>query len=160
MRNRIGKLTVLHVNPLDLTVVVSNISLTNIDVFKLVVDIRGPSDVVIRDDDILVFGLAIFLSSEKLEGVVEETLGHQTTRDGWAVWIQFFWTLLDGVLLVVPQVLHLNDGIAAAQLLNSLILAVKLLVVTGLNISSMVLVEVVELVVNVNWCLDSVINCS
>jgi hypothetical protein len=65
------KLTGLNVSPLD------GVPVGVIKVFKLVVDIRLPSDTGVVDV------LWVVLSVEQFESVVEERLGDETARVGW-----------------------------------------------------------------------------
>lgn len=94
------EMLVLHANPLNFLVVFA------LHIIKLVLLVRRPGDVLLAD-----FNL-ITLRSGESERIIEETLGNETTGGGWILKIHFF--SIEIVLLVLPEVTHLDNGIAVA----------------------------------------------
>lgn len=80
--------------------------------------------------------------------IVEHTLGYQTARNGRV--FQIHGDVVQVLLLPLPKLLNLNDWVTAAKLVDTLIYAIQLIIIARLNISSVVLVKVVKLVINVN----------
>ena len=68
----------------------------------------------------------------------------------------FFVLLLvsPGVSLVLPEVSNFDDWVTVHQLISWKVLPCKLVIISRFDVSSMVLVEVVKLVVNVYWALN------
>lgn len=54
-------------------------------------------------------------------------------------------------LLIVPQIANCDNRVAVAEFVNWNVVAVKLRAVSRLHVSSMVLVEVVQLIVYIYW---------
>ena len=92
--------------------------------------------------------LIIFANSVEFKSVIEVTLGYKSAWNSWLIIRKFFFT--DTFFLVLPEILDLDDGIAVGELVNFEVLSSKLLIVSRLDISSMVLVEVVELIVYID----------
>lgn len=53
--------------------------------------------------------------------------------------------------MIVPEVCHLDDWVTTTEVINTLVCSSKLFIISGFYVSSVVLVEVIKLVVNVNW---------
>lgn len=143
----------MHVEPLDILVRGGSNFFRNflfLQVLELILDIGRPSDAC------LVYWDLLALLVEELEGVIKYTLCYQTA---WNSWVVLFKRLAVQVeLLVLPEVSDLDDGVAVAQLVDGQVLAVKLVGISRFNVSSMVLVEVVQLIVHVHWSLDFLLN--
>lgn len=62
----------------------------------------------------------------------------------------------DWALLVVPEVTDENDGVTVTELVWFDVVTVQLGAISRLDITSMVLVEVIQLIVHVDWALNVV----
>lgn len=96
----------------------------------------------------------------QLERVVEETLGDETARNSGLVTTKRL-PRLTGVLYAVhvelllgPKLAHIDDGLAILEVDGLLVLAEELRVVAGLHVTSVVLVEVIQLIVDIDGLLD------
>jgi len=118
-------------------------------VLKLVLDIRLPGDIVTVDID---FDARIVLESE---GIVEETLSDKTAGIRGLVRNE-----RRGIIggKHTTEVLVTLDRVAVVQLVNWKIVAHQLLVGARLDVTAMVLIEVVQLVVDVDGRLDVTVN--
>lgn len=130
--------------------------LFGIDVFELEFDVGAPSNLRLLDLD-----LSFFITPQ-LEGVIEEALGDKTARDGRQIRIKLLFFLTGSsqpvhvILLLGPQLAHIDYGLAVLQRVGFLILTEQLGIVTRLHISSVVLIEIVELIVDVDGLFDDV----
>ena len=98
-------ITVSHIEPLDILpggVVREAI----IGIFEFVLNVTVPGNVVLVNGD----GLAV-RSVHHDVGVVEDTLGHETTGISWLASVEEF--AVEGS--VPPQVLHCDDGVAVGE---------------------------------------------
>lgn len=59
-----------------------------------------------------------------------------------------------------PEVTDLDDWVAVAQLVDGQVLAVELVGISRFHVSSMVLVEVIQLIVHIYWSFDLLFNWS
>lgn len=59
------------------------------------------------------------------------------------------------IFLILPKIRDLDNWVTSSQeFLGSFVISSELVVVTTLDVSSMVLIEVIQLVVDINWTLD------
>ena len=84
------------------------------------------------------------------ESVVEVALGDETARESGSILIEL--GSIDGEL--AANILVALDGVAVVELVDVEPVAHELGVGAGLHVTTMVLVEVVQLVINVDWRLD------
>ena len=98
--------------------------------------------------------LSVFVLLIQSESIVEITLGHQAAWDGWISWLQ--WIAIQVDLLIGPKMLHFDNWVTISQLRNLLVLSRQLVIVSWFNVSSVILVEVVKLVVHIDWPWDFV----
>lgn len=104
----------------------------------------------------------------KLEGVIEYTLGNKSARNGWffisniVFRIKSLWVkarclpIFNANFLVVPEISYLNDRVTVTKLVWQEEFSVELRAIPRFDISSVVLVEVVQLVVHVYWSFNVV----
>jgi len=86
----------------------------------------------------------------KLKCIIEVTLSHETTWDCWG--IQWHWVSSEIDLLIFPKIFNLYDWVTGTwELFDCLVLSIELQVITRLHISSMVLVEIIQLIVDIDW---------
>ena len=130
-----GELTIGDILPLDC------LPVWLVDVLELVVDVGLPCDVLGLDFDL---GAFIVLQGER---IVEETLGDKSTWEGSSLGVKRGDTV---VSRNAAQLAVGLNGIAVVELSNGELGAHKLLVGARLDVTAMILVEVVELVVDID----------
>jgi hypothetical protein len=59
--------------------------------------------------------------------------------------------IIDTFLLVQPEVTNLDNWVAVSEFLNWEILTIQLVGISRFDVPSMVLVEVVELIIHIDW---------
>lgn len=155
-------LTISHILPLDFLISLTCIKpASSVYVLEFVCHITRPSNVFLDDVD---FRLSTVVLLIQLESVIEETLGNEATRGSWKLvvveWDSFsLIVLLELELLVWPEVSNLDDWVACVlDIIYAQVVSSQLRIVSRFHISSMVLVEIVKLVVDVDWSLDFRIN--
>jgi len=86
----------------------------------------------------------------KFKCIIKETLSHKTA---WDCWVLLLHRLLIQIhLLICPKIFNLYDWVTGTrERCHCLVLSIELLVITRLHISSMVLVEIIQLIVDVDW---------
>ena len=115
-------LTIGHVVPLEVFPVTFLLNIV-----EFVLDIGGPGNVVVVDINLGVdFGTGSGLP--ELKGIIEETLGNESTWNSWAVISKDL--SINILLLVLPEVLNLDNWITVAQFSGCLVLTGKLFVVS------------------------------
>ena len=86
----------------------------------------------------------------KLKCIIKETLSHKTTWNCWILPIHSYPIQID--LLMWIKILNPYDwGTGTLELFNCLVVSSQLFVITRLHISSMILVEIIHLIVNIDW---------
>lgn len=123
-----------------------------IQVSELILDVRGPSDACLIYWDLLA------LIIEELESIIKYTLCYQPAWNSWGTLRKRLTT--QGFLLVLPEVANFDDGVAITQLVDAQVLAIELVSISGFYVSSMVLVEVVQLIVHIHWSFHFLLNWS
>ena len=123
-------------------------------VLKFVFYIRLPCNVTVIYGDV-VFS-CIVLAFVDLESVVKETLCYKSTWESRFFWVKCY----PATILFLNRLSELklfigNDGIAIFEISYWQVFSEKLWVWTRFDVTSMILVEVLKLIVNVDWCLDS-----
>lgn len=138
------QLTIRHILPLYVLPFFSIRWVLNI--LKLIHNIWGPCDTGLSNINSLIL---VILEDV---GVIEHALGDETAWNGWQVVIEDLAT--NTFLLVIPQVSNLDNWIAVTQLIGCEIISIELRAIPGLHVSSVVLVEVVQLIIHVDWSLN------
>ena len=152
------KLTILNIEPLDIFPALSSVC-GQLNIFEFIGHITGPGNALLNNVDLGTL-LRPRVLLVQLEGVIEDRLGNQAAWGRWQIVVQWGvtlarrWVHSHVELLVRPEVAHLDNWIAVRQVFQLQVAARQLRIVSRLDISPMVLVEVVQLVVNVNWPLD------
>lgn len=144
-------LTILHIKPLNVFPLGSFWKLF-MYVFEFIRDIRWPSDILRVNRN--VFAIAIL----QRECVIENTLSNKTAWNGWISVFQSFSAFT--LPLVRPEIANGNDWITIGKILYSQVFSVQLFTVSGFYIPSMVLVEVIQLVIDIDWSLNCGFNVS
>lgn len=81
--------------------------------------------------------------------VVENTLSYKTTWNSWPLWLESF--PIDTFLLVQPEVTNLDNWVAVSEFINWEILTIQLVGISRFYVPSMVLIEVVKLIIHIDW---------
>jgi len=140
----------LHVIPLNILVFHAGCSWdVFVQIFEFVLNIRFPGNTFLTNINFLI------IWSIELKGIVENTLGNKSTRNSFLIIFKRF--LLKIELLMLPKIGDGLDWITITELILADPLSIQLCVVSGLYISSMILVEVIELVIHIDWSLDNFI---
>ena len=144
-------LTVGYVKPL------LGLPICNIHVPELVFHIRFPSNIRIIDSDVAWDCHCLF--TIELEGIIEETFGNETTWESWLTWDELFPSITATCSLDWISELQLficDDGVAICKwwITDRQVFTEKLCIWARFDVTSVVLVEVLELVVNEDWCFD------
>lgn len=126
-----------------------------LNVVEFVLYVRGPCDVALANRDTSCWAASLS-TLPKLEGVIEITLSDKTTRNSRLLVIKLLFSEVK--LLVFPEIADLDDWVTTAELGDRLVGASQLLIVSGLDVSSVILIEVIQLIVNVNWTLNLVVD--
>ena len=116
------------------------------DISEFCLDIWGPSDTFLVDVDLL--SSFIFVFEIKLESVIKETLCNKTTGNRRLVIGQHDSTHRN--LLIVPEIANSDDRVTIWKFFYCQIVSSKLQVLSWFYIPSVVLVELVQLIVNID----------
>lgn len=137
-------LTIRHILPLYVLPLFSIGWVLNI--LKLIHNVGWPCDTGLGNINLLTLFILKDIS------VVEHALGDETARDGRQVVAEDL--AVDTFLLVIPKVANLDNWIAITQLIGREIISIELRAVPGLHVPSVILVEVVQLIIHVDWSLN------
>lgn len=119
-----------------------------LDVFEFVLLVGSPSDLVLLDGDQGVFA-AVQVLLVQLEGIVEERFCDETAWDSWILGVKLLllrlWFVFLGIriFLIFPKVGNLDDRVTISELFDLFVVSNELVVVAALDVSSVVLVEVI-----------------
>jgi len=109
-----NEMLIFHVVPLDVLVTLAIWWVLNI--FKFVLDIRGPGNVCVIDGN-LTSSLLL-----QLESVIEKTLGNESAWNSWIGWLEFL--TIQVLSLVPPEVAGRDNWIAVSEFVNWHILSI------------------------------------
>lgn len=126
-----------------------------VNVLKFVLDIGGPGDICLNYFN----RSALVVFSIKLKCIVEPALGDKTTRCCWSIFIHHFF-VIHVELLVIPQIFDLHYWVTRDQIVDGLVLAIKLRVISTFDISSVILVEIVKLIIYIDWASNIILELS
>ena len=143
-------LTCLHVIPLNILVFHAGCSRdVFVQISEFVLNIRFPGNTCLTNRD------SLTTWSIEFKGIVENTFGNKSARNSFLIIFKSF--LIKIELLMLPKIGDSLDWITITELILADPLPIQLCVVSGLYISSMILVEVIELVIHIDWSLDNFI---
>lgn len=110
------------------------------NIVEFVFDVGGPGDVLIINGNVHIIS-GNWARLPEFKSIIEKTLGNKTA---WYSWVGFSKILfVDVLLLIFPEVCNLNNWITTAKLGGFLVFTSKLFIISRLDISSMVLIEVI-----------------
>ena len=132
-------------------------------VFEFVFFVRSPSNsLLVKWYFLTQIGLSALIESES---IIEKTLGHKTAWEGCGTWVEK-WLFCSSCLIWLANssvatnfLICDNWGAVVSDIIYGQVVAQKLFVWSWLHVTTMVLVEVVKLVVDIDWWLDGVLDC-
>jgi hypothetical protein len=160
------KLTItFHIKPLDIFPVFTSREIF-FHIFEFISNIRCPSDLFLGNWNLGAFTTVRFHFPE-FESIIKVTFSNKTT---WNSWIIISKGISFNIFsLIGPEISYFDNWVTFLQIISFLVQASKLFIVSGFDISSMVLIEVVKLIVDINRALNlffdileisSIFNCA
>ena len=127
------------------------------NIVKLTLNVGSPCNIVLLNVYLLflvnIFLTITFEAFVKLKRVIKKTLSNKPTRNSGQLQVLDPF-VIEHDLLVFPQIFYLNYRITSTEILHRLVLTCQLLIVSRFDISSVILIEVSKLIINIDWTVN------